>query len=274
MATIMHLGGGGGGVNLNVVSGTTRPEAPKNNTIWVNTETSIGRAYFAPTAPESPATGDLWVNTTNRYQTDSSAIASQTHLLTVAESPYLTINVLQFKQWDGEAWVWKDGGIYANNEWVDMALYLYWYGTQNESYPIRYGRDTELNGYQKLDLEPVFADDHFEVSSNGSLDCVAITMPNDYKIDVTGFSNMGIAYKKYRGTLVSSRFFCGFTDRDNSTMSYNDSCNVQSMQLAGSANLTEITMPLTCSGVLRPAIRFQGSSSDYATFYFYYWVLT
>lgn len=273
MATIMHLGGGGG-VDLNILSGTTQPENPKNNTIWVNTETDIGKAYFSPTAPESPNTGDLWVNTTNRYQTDSSAVASQTHLLTVAESPSLTINVLQFKQWDGESWVWKDGGIYANNEWTDMALYLYWYGTQNESYPIRYGRHADLDGYQALGLTPTFADDHFEVASNGAQDCVAITMPNDYKIDVTGFSNMGIAYKKLKGSLVNSRFFCGFTDRDSSTMSYNDSCNVQSLQLTAYADLTEVTMPLTCSGLLRPAIRFQGSSDSSVTMYIYYWVLT
>ena len=78
MATIIRVGGGGGkaGIDLTVVGGTTQPENPKNNTIWVKTETAIGTAYLSPTAPEIPAVGDVWVNTTNRYQSDASAVAS------------------------------------------------------------------------------------------------------------------------------------------------------------------------------------------------------
>ena len=33
--------GGGGGLNLKVVGGTTQPTNPRENTIWVNTTTAI-----------------------------------------------------------------------------------------------------------------------------------------------------------------------------------------------------------------------------------------
>ena len=36
-----------------------KPESPKNNTIWVKTETAIGTAYLSSTAPESHAVGEV-----------------------------------------------------------------------------------------------------------------------------------------------------------------------------------------------------------------------
>lgn len=58
-------GGGGVGLKLRVVGGSSRPEAPKENTIWVNTDTDITSWAFSPEQPESPAEGMVWFRTGN-----------------------------------------------------------------------------------------------------------------------------------------------------------------------------------------------------------------
>ena len=124
---------------LTVVDGTTQPENPADNTIWVNTDVDMGLCYLAPNAPDSPEVGDVWVNTTNKY--NSNGTNASTNLIRVNDNPYLEINVLNISQWDGSAWVNRDGSaIYANGAWTAMALYIFNYGTQNEAYPWKFGR--------------------------------------------------------------------------------------------------------------------------------------
>ena len=51
---------GGGGLNFEVVGGTTRPENPAENTIWVSTGTEIEGWSFSQTEPSEPADGFVW----------------------------------------------------------------------------------------------------------------------------------------------------------------------------------------------------------------------
>lgn len=48
---ILSAGGGGAGINLEVVGGTTQPSSPKENTVWVNTSTTITSWDFSATQP-------------------------------------------------------------------------------------------------------------------------------------------------------------------------------------------------------------------------------
>ena len=55
---ITRRGGGGiAGLNFKVVGGTTQPTNPKENTIWVNTNTDITSWVFSAGQPESPTEG-------------------------------------------------------------------------------------------------------------------------------------------------------------------------------------------------------------------------
>lgn len=54
-------GGGGGGLNFTVVGGTTQPGNPKENTLWVNTQTDISGWVFSPEEPGEPAEGMVWI---------------------------------------------------------------------------------------------------------------------------------------------------------------------------------------------------------------------
>lgn len=269
MANIMRVGGGGkAGIDLTVVGGTTQPTSPKNNTIWVKTETAIGTAYLSPTAPESPAVGDVWVNTGVRYGTDSVATVS-TKTIEVCENPFLEINILQLNQWDGVAWNWCDGGIYANNAWTDMALYLTWYGTMNESYPVGY-----KVAQQNIDFGADFVNAstdgclHWSGSSTNTMCCVGVK--NGHGIDVSKFSNVGISYKT---TGSFSGVNLGFCTNVASNVSF-EIFNAQKISLGYSPNIKEVTSAITCTGIVRPTFVAYLSSSGEKHVYIYYWVLT
>lgn len=59
----MSGGGGGGGLNFAIVGGLTQPTSPKENTIWVKTETSIPGWAFSPTEPTNPEGGTVFFKT-------------------------------------------------------------------------------------------------------------------------------------------------------------------------------------------------------------------
>ena len=69
MPNIIRVGGGGGGgLDLTVVGGLERPAEPKNNTLWLKTETEIGNKFLSPVMPanESATKNQL---AGNYYQT-------------------------------------------------------------------------------------------------------------------------------------------------------------------------------------------------------------
>ena len=56
-------GGGGAGLNFEVVGGTTKPSSPVENTIWFNTSNAITCWTFSPSEPSTPIEGMVWINT-------------------------------------------------------------------------------------------------------------------------------------------------------------------------------------------------------------------
>lgn len=56
-------GGGGSDLNFSVVGSPTQPSTPRENTIWVKTETKIPSWVFSPTAPTAPEGGTVFFKT-------------------------------------------------------------------------------------------------------------------------------------------------------------------------------------------------------------------
>ena len=55
--------GGGAQLNYTVVGGTTQPSSASENTIWVNTSTTIGNYDISDTQLQNPSAGDVWIKT-------------------------------------------------------------------------------------------------------------------------------------------------------------------------------------------------------------------
>lgn len=107
--------GGGVGLNFRIIGGTSAPSSPKENDIWVNTDTIITSYIFSVSEPKEKAKGMLWV--------------------TVGEDSTVSFNALKkneilicpvgVKQYIGGAWVEKVAKTYQNGTWKDWRVYLY-----------------------------------------------------------------------------------------------------------------------------------------------------
>lgn len=126
MANIMRVGGGagGGGLTFNVVGGTTLPNSPKENTVWVNTSTAIENVYAQVYAPANPVSGDVWINTHVTLDAYGNPIVSDTLTMTVSESPIIRISAKSGQQWDGSAWKKCSTRVYKNGAWSPDVLVI------------------------------------------------------------------------------------------------------------------------------------------------------
>ena len=144
---------GGGGLNLKVVGGTTQPENPRENTIWINTDTAITGYVLSPTQPETVAEGTVWLKTAD----------TGTEINVGKKNPVL-LHVADGKLYTGGAWANAEGWAYANGSWQQFAwerFYLFRDGLDN----------TEVTGGW---TNSGYSD------NNGSITYGAVTIVDDY----------------------------------------------------------------------------------------------
>ena len=107
--------GGANSLNFKVVGGTTAPANPKENTIWVNTDTAISSWAFSATQPETPVEGMVWI------MTDTAGTVS----INTLKKNALNVYPVAAKQYVGGTWVDKTAKSYQGGEWVDWKNFLY-----------------------------------------------------------------------------------------------------------------------------------------------------
>lgn len=116
-------GGGGGGLNFSIIGGLTQPTSPKENTIWVNTSTTISSYVFAAEAPSNPAEGMVWITTGTSSGVDFNALKKNV----------LRVYPISAKQYISGAWVAKTAKTYHGGAWVEWINYLYNNGTISDA---------------------------------------------------------------------------------------------------------------------------------------------
>ena len=120
---ILSAGGGGGSLNYEVVSGTSAPSSPSENTIWVNTSTAITSHVFSSTKPSSPSAGMVWFNVGSSSPAAMNVLDDDNKLFVYPSS---------CQQYVSGAWVSKTAKTYVGGKWVDWATYLYTLGNLYE----------------------------------------------------------------------------------------------------------------------------------------------
>lgn len=127
---ILNMTGGGAGLNFKVV-GNPQPTNPKENTIWINTDTAITSWIFSATEPESPVEGAVWIETGTSGEASFNALKKGS----------IYIFPKSAKQYIGGALVRKEAFIYDGNEWVEWLTYLYKSGNQFTAVTGGWGKD-------------------------------------------------------------------------------------------------------------------------------------
>lgn len=106
-----------GGVELNfeVVGGTTQPENPKENTIWVNTPNEITSWIFSATEPEAPEEGMVWIFTGTESVVRFNALKENG----------LQVYPLNAMQYTASAWKNIPVMSFHDGEWMKWITFLY-----------------------------------------------------------------------------------------------------------------------------------------------------
>lgn len=99
-------------LNFTVVGGSVEPSDPIENTIWVNTDTTITKTTLSPYEPSSPVEGMVWI------LTGSSSLVRYASLKSNGIS-FASVNPVAAKQYVSGAWADVTAKIYQGGEWCD-----------------------------------------------------------------------------------------------------------------------------------------------------------
>lgn len=100
----------GAELNFKVVGGTTQPSNPTENTIWVNTSTSITSWIFSATQPSTTTDGTVWIQI-------GAASPAELDILT---NGGIYVHPISVKQYVSGAWTYKDAKSYKGGKWVSF----------------------------------------------------------------------------------------------------------------------------------------------------------
>ena len=118
------LYGNSGGTSLNFkVVGNPQPTSPKENTVWVNTDTAISGWVFSAAEPTNPVKGMVWFHTGANSSTPINALKKN--------GIYVYPDACQ--QYINGAWVGKVALVYQNGMWLGWELYLFQNGDEKAS---------------------------------------------------------------------------------------------------------------------------------------------
>lgn len=108
----LYGNGGSRQLNFKVVGGTSAPDSPSENTIWVNTDTAITSWVFSAEEPQEAAEGLVWIKTGS-----SSAVAL--NALKKNGIKVYPISVMQYVASTTAEWVKRTAKTFIGGAWVD-----------------------------------------------------------------------------------------------------------------------------------------------------------
>lgn len=136
-----HGAGGTDALNFKVVGGTEQPGNPKENTIWVNTETDISGWVFSPEEPAEPSGGLVWIGLGMASPAPFNAL----------KKGGLYCFPASCRQYAGGAWVNADAYLWKDGAWVQFGSALSPYFYQDGDAKIELlGDGADADGYITL----------------------------------------------------------------------------------------------------------------------------
>lgn len=126
---ILNMNGGGASLNFKVVSGTTQPENPTENTIWVNMPDDVNEIVFSASRPENPVSGTLWICTSTSSSVSFNALKKNT----------IMIYPISVELFSSTSWNSKEAKIYQNGNWHDWTIFLIQNGVEKKEFTLYTG---------------------------------------------------------------------------------------------------------------------------------------
>ena len=206
-AAITGTMSGGGGLSLTVVGGTTQPSSPTENTIWVNTSTSIASWCVQNTEPSSPSAGMVWITLK----------PSISNVINLSDSGTFLAGFGIARQYISGEWVIMDAYLFDGNTWQELQSYLYNLGDTCVDF---------CGGWKHLDSgsnnrDEFLADNmHMNYTSTTGVNGAFVT---EDPVDLTEYTKLCIDFSVSRG-LTGSAYLSGIY-RSTQNSSYSNYAN-------------------------------------------------
>lgn len=114
--------GSGAGLNFKIIGGTSAPENPIQNMVWINTDMEITSWSFSEVQPAEEV-GKVWIKT---------GLPSQVEF-NILKKNEIMIYPTKAYQYNGSSWEEKVAKSYKNDSWIDWIIYLYDAGNQYDN---------------------------------------------------------------------------------------------------------------------------------------------
>ena len=143
-------------LDFNIVGGSTQPSNPAENTIWINTNTTIPGWYFSAEQPSSSTSGKIWFYTDAPSAIEFNALKNNS----------IIVYPVSAKQYINSRWTSVNMQIYQGGKWVETLYYLYHLGDQCTSVTGGWlGLDNPNSSYDKITVTN--KSDHLEIYALG-----------------------------------------------------------------------------------------------------------
>lgn len=185
----------GAELNYSVVTSTTQPSAPEENTMWIKTAITPPTVCIRCEEPASPADGTIWI---------SQGMQSHVPIMPISGQE-VYIYPLCAKQYNSTAKTWstQEAMTYINGAWVDWNVHLYDSGNTYSTYTGGWTTQARginatmqgVTGTLTLDEDSMYLSASNVVSGNGSGTQLLTAKP----IDLTPYSTLNIEFSSVSG---------------------------------------------------------------------------
>lgn len=196
----MSGGGSGGGLNFAVVGGLTQPTSPKENTIWVKTETSIPGWVFSPTEPTNTEAGIVFFKT---------ALTSSVGFNALRKNE-IAVLPTSAQQYIGGQWKNVEAHAYIGGTWVQFSwLRVYLYNRGDSCNAITGGWRSD-NGSSWLATGTYNINDNGNIYLKGNKSGLWVHTIN--AVDITAFKTLNAVISYAKGTRLALSVFTPTTE--------------------------------------------------------------
>lgn len=167
-------------LNFRIVGGTSQPNDPVENTVWVNTDKEITSWAISPEQPNSPTEGMVWISSGSSGNVSFNALKKNE----------IAVFLMEAKQYVSGTWNKVEHSIYQNGKWSESQKGFVIY--ENGSF----GTNSDGTTFNVADLEKndgsvsvTKNSDHMLWSNNGALGLFYV----EPKVSCAGYKTLNIA---------------------------------------------------------------------------------
>ena len=187
MAKGFKYGAGGTALSFKVAGGTAEPASPKENTIWVHTDTEITNWIFSAAEPDPPLAGMVWISTGTFSPVEFNALKKNG----------IQVYPMSAKQYVSGAWVDKEVKSYQNGAWADWWNgELFINGNQYEAFTGGWVRSDYYKGNDdNTNTGTLTVENTIYLSTSTGTYCKSVRTSN--KIDLTNWKTLKYTVTQY-----------------------------------------------------------------------------